>query len=39
MRGTDARHHLHVTHLGEPAFLGLAFEATRDDLDRLAAAL
>jgi catechol 2,3-dioxygenase-like lactoylglutathione lyase family enzyme len=38
MRGTDARHHLHVTYLGEPAFLGLAFEATRDDLDRLAAA-
>ena len=27
MRGTDPDHHVHVTHLGEPAFLGLAFEA------------
>ena len=36
MRGTDAEHHVHVTLLGEPAFLGLAFEATRADLDRLA---
>ena len=38
MRGTDTDHHVHVTHLGEPAFLGLAFAAARDDLDRLAAA-
>ena len=38
MRGTDTDHHVHVTHLGDPAFLGLAFEATRADLDRLAAA-
>ena len=28
MRGTDPAHHVHVTHLGEPAFLGLAFLAT-----------
>ena len=39
MRGTDTDHHVHVTHLGEPNFLGLAFAATsRDDLDKLAAA-
>jgi catechol 2,3-dioxygenase-like lactoylglutathione lyase family enzyme len=36
MRGTDHDHHVHVTHLGEPAFLGLAFEATLADLERLA---
>lgn len=37
MRGTDARHHLHVTELGEPAFVGLAFLAeSAGDLDRLA---
>ncbi len=37
MRGTDAPHHVHVTHLGEPAFLGLAFQAARrEDLRRLA---
>jgi catechol 2,3-dioxygenase-like lactoylglutathione lyase family enzyme len=35
MRGTDSAHHVHVTHLGDPAFLGLAFEATLTDLDRL----
>jgi len=40
MRGTDPQHHVHVTHLGEPAFLGLAFHAaSRADLDRLAAAV
>jgi catechol 2,3-dioxygenase-like lactoylglutathione lyase family enzyme len=40
MRGTDPRHHVHVTHLGEPAFLGLAFQAaSRGDLDTLAAAV
>ncbi|MBK5288644.1 MAG: VOC family protein [Acidimicrobiia bacterium] len=38
MRGTDADHHVHVTHRGDPAFLGLAFAATRDDLDILAEA-
>ena len=38
MRGSDGDHHVHVTHLGEPAFLGLAFDATRADLDVLAAA-
>src|SRR4051794_8137628 len=37
MCGTDTDHHVHVTHAGAPAFLGLAFEATRDNLDRLAA--
>ena len=38
MRGTDAQHHVHVTHLGDPAFLGLAFQATRDELAVLAEA-
>lgn len=36
VRGTDADHHVHVTHLGEPGFVGLAFDATREDLDVLA---
>lgn len=40
MRGTDTPHHVHVTHLGEPAFLGLAFHAaSRDDLRTLADAV
>jgi catechol 2,3-dioxygenase-like lactoylglutathione lyase family enzyme len=40
MRGTDVQHHVHVTHLGEPAFLGLAFRAaSRAELDTLAAAV
>lgn len=39
MRGTDPHHHVHVTHLGDPAFLGFAFyAASRADLDTLAAA-
>lgn len=39
MRGTDGTHAVHVTHLGEPAFLGLAFRATSlDDLATLSAA-
>jgi catechol 2,3-dioxygenase-like lactoylglutathione lyase family enzyme len=39
MRGTGDSHHVHVTHAGEPAFLGLAFQAgSRADLERLAAA-
>src|ERR1700722_5077784 len=37
MRGTDPAAYLHVTHLGEPKFLGMAFYAAREeDLDRLA---
>lgn len=40
MRGTDPQHHVHVTHLGEPAFLGFAFQAaSRADLDTLARAV
>ncbi len=39
MRGAGGDHHVHVTHAGEPEFLGLAFHAeSRADLDRLAAA-
>ncbi len=38
MRGTDDDHHVHVTHRGEPAFLGLAFAATPADLRVLAEA-
>ena len=30
MRGTNADHHFHITHLAdEPAFLGMAFKAAR----------
>jgi catechol 2,3-dioxygenase-like lactoylglutathione lyase family enzyme len=37
MRGTDPRHHLHVTELGEPAFLGVGIEAaSAGDLETLA---
>jgi len=37
MRGTDPAHHLHVTELGEPRHVGLAFYAASvDDLKRLA---
>jgi catechol 2,3-dioxygenase-like lactoylglutathione lyase family enzyme len=37
MRGTDAHHHLHVTELGEPRFVGFAYYAqSEEDLDRLA---
>jgi len=32
MRGTDADHHVHVTHRGEVAFIGLTFNATRKQL-------
>jgi len=36
MRGTDAAHHLHVTHLGEPKFIGFAYHArNEEDLERL----
>lgn len=39
MRGTDPRHHIHVTELGEPAFLGIGIQAaTVADLERLARA-
>ena len=39
MRGTDRQHHVHVTHLGEPEFLGFAFHAaSRAELFTLAAA-
>ena len=30
MRGTDPDHHIHVTELGEPAFLGFAYEAASE---------
>jgi catechol 2,3-dioxygenase-like lactoylglutathione lyase family enzyme len=37
MRGTDPAHHLHVTELGEPRHVGLAFYAAdEEDLHRLA---
>jgi catechol 2,3-dioxygenase-like lactoylglutathione lyase family enzyme len=37
MRGSDAAHHVHVTELGEPRFLSLAFAvADPDDLRRVA---
>jgi catechol 2,3-dioxygenase-like lactoylglutathione lyase family enzyme len=37
MRGTDPAHHLHVTELGEPAFVGIAWDAaSEEDLHRLA---
>lgn len=37
MRGSGSDHHVHVTHLGEPAFVGLAFQAaSRSDLATLA---
>jgi len=31
MRGTDPSHHLHVTHIGPPKYLGLAFWVDGDD--------
>jgi catechol 2,3-dioxygenase-like lactoylglutathione lyase family enzyme len=37
MRGTDAPHHIHVTELGEPKYVGIAFHAgSMDDLEKLA---
>jgi catechol 2,3-dioxygenase-like lactoylglutathione lyase family enzyme len=30
MRGTDPDHHIHVTELGDPAFLGFAYEAASE---------
>ncbi len=36
MRGTDPAPYLHVTHLGEPKFIGFAYYArSEEDLDRL----
>ena len=35
MRGTDAPHHIHVTHLGAPKFVGLAFSVASEDEVRL----
>jgi catechol 2,3-dioxygenase-like lactoylglutathione lyase family enzyme len=36
MRGTDPEHHLHVTELGAPALVGLAYHASEEDLYRAA---
>jgi len=37
MRGTDPTHHIHVTELGDPAFVGFAYLAdSEEDLERLA---
>ena len=34
MRGTDPDNYIHVTHKGDPKFVGLAFEAaSEEDLD------
>jgi catechol 2,3-dioxygenase-like lactoylglutathione lyase family enzyme len=39
MRGTDAQHHLHITELGEPAFVGVGLQASSAaDLDAIARA-
>ena len=39
MRGTDPAHHIHVTELGAPKFVGFAYYAeSEDDLKRLAKA-
>jgi catechol 2,3-dioxygenase-like lactoylglutathione lyase family enzyme len=39
MRGTDAPHHIHVTELGEPKYVGIAFHAaSAEDLDKLSRA-
>jgi catechol 2,3-dioxygenase-like lactoylglutathione lyase family enzyme len=36
MRGTDSPHHIHVTELGEPRYVGIAVHAASlEDLDRL----
>ena len=38
MRGTDPNHHIHVTELGDPGFISLAFHAgSEEDLHKLAA--
>jgi hypothetical protein len=39
MRGSDPAHHLHITELGEPRFIGLAYHAaSEDELAKLAKA-
>jgi catechol 2,3-dioxygenase-like lactoylglutathione lyase family enzyme len=39
MRGTDRKHHIHVTEKGDPGFVGFAYHsASEDDLHRLAKA-
>jgi catechol 2,3-dioxygenase-like lactoylglutathione lyase family enzyme len=39
MRGTDSPHHIHVTELGEPKYVGIAFHAASvDDLEKLSRA-
>ena len=36
MRGTDAPHHIHITELGEPKYIGIAFHAaSAEDLEKL----
>jgi catechol 2,3-dioxygenase-like lactoylglutathione lyase family enzyme len=36
MRGTDPPHHIHVTELGEPRYLGIAFHAaSHEDLEKI----
>src|SRR5215831_15766981 len=36
MRGTDEPHHLHVTELGDPKYIGIAFHAgSMEDLEKL----
>jgi len=36
MRGTDPDHHIHITEKGDPAFIGLAYNAgSEDDLERI----
>src|SRR6201993_4670917 len=36
MRGTDAPHHIHVTELGEPRYIGIAFHAaSMEDLEKI----
>ena len=36
MRGTDSDHHIHITELGEPAFVGMGFNAASEsDLEKI----
>ena len=38
MRGCGPSHHIHITHLGPPGFIGFGYEAaSEDDLHKLAA--